>query len=54
MPKSITWHNVEEGLIKDARNTVTFENVTVTKEAKSASFFAKPEAAVFVEGKVQE
>ncbi|MGJ8731757.1 MAG: DUF6503 family protein [Cellulophaga sp.] len=54
LPKSITWHNVEEGLIKDARNTVTFENVTVTKEAKSASFFAKPEAAVFVEGKVQE
>lgn len=54
LPKSITWHNVKEGVIKDARNTVTFENIEVSKEAKSSSFFAKPEAAVFVEGKIQE
>ena len=54
LPKSITWHNVENGLIKDARKTVTFENIKVSEEAKPSSFFAKPDAAVFVEGKIQE
>lgn len=54
LPKSISWHKAEEGVIKEVRNTVPFENVMVSKEAKPTSFFAKPEAAIFVEGKVQE
>ncbi|MGB5378971.1 DUF6503 family protein [Muriicola sp.] len=45
LPKSITWHLVEEGKIGKARNTVIFENIALSKEAKDKDVFAKPEAA---------
>ncbi|MBS9461486.1 hypothetical protein KIM67_03625 [Flagellimonas sp. 389] len=51
LPKSITWHSVEEGKILDARSTVAFENVMVDTNSKSEDFYAKPEAAKFVEVK---
>ena len=47
IPNSISWYKVEEGTITELRNTVPFENVIVSKEAKPASFYQKPEAATY-------
>ena len=49
LPKSITWHKVEEGKIKDAAKTVNFENASISTEAKPLEFYSKPENAVIVE-----
>lgn len=51
LPKSITWYNYEGPKIIDARSTVLFENVGLSKEAKLSDFYAKPEQAVRVEPK---
>ncbi|MCL6265366.1 DUF6503 family protein [Flagellimonas myxillae] len=51
LPKSITWYNYEGPKILDARSTVNFENVALSKDAKSGEFYAKPEKAVVVEPK---
>lgn len=48
LPKSITWHVVEGGMIKDARNTVAFENVVLSETSKPDTFYAKPENAKVV------
>ena len=53
LPKSITWHNYEGRTIGEARSTVQFENVRLSREAKSAEFFEKPDMAEIVKGKVQ-
>jgi hypothetical protein len=45
LPKSITWHLVEEGKIGKARNTVIFENIVLSKEAEDKSVFARPAGA---------
>lgn len=51
LPKSITWHNYEGTKILEARSTVNFENVKLSKKAKPEGYFAKPEGAVFVQAK---
>ncbi|WP_420319842.1 DUF6503 family protein [Flagellimonas sp.] len=51
LPKSITWHNYEGKQILDARSTVNFENVTLSKTAKPDGYYAKPDQATFVEAK---
>ena len=51
LPKAITWHAVKDGVIKEAKNTVNFENVSLSETAKSVTFFAKPEGALFVNAK---
>ncbi|MFS4456635.1 DUF6503 family protein [Maribacter sp. 2304DJ31-5] len=48
LPKSISWHNYEGRTIKESRNTVTFENVTLSEKARPDSFYAKPDNAEFV------
>lgn len=53
LPKSITWYKTEDGVLTEPRNTVSFENVVLGKDVQPNTFFNKPEAAVFVEGKVQ-
>ena len=45
LPKEITWYTVEDGLIKEPRSTVSFENVKVSETAKPDNFYAKPENA---------
>lgn len=45
LPKSISWHTVEEGKVGELRNTVTFENILLSKEAVNEAVFAKPEGA---------
>ena len=51
LPTSITWHAVEDGKIKEGKNTVSFENVSLSETAKPDTFFAKPENAVVVDAK---
>ena len=53
LPKSITWHNYEGRTIGEARSTVEFENVSLSKEAKPAEFFDKPAMAEVVQAKTQ-
>ncbi|WP_273566481.1 DUF6503 family protein [Maribacter halichondriae] len=48
LPKSITWYAYEGRTIKEAKNTVSFENVILAKTKKSDTFFAKPENAKVV------
>jgi len=49
LPNSISWHTVEDGQIKEARNQVFFENVSISDEAIPASFFSKPEGGTYWE-----
>lgn len=51
LPKSITWYTYEGKEIKTPKNTVPFENVTVSEVAKPDGFFKKPEKAEIVEDK---
>ncbi|WP_394750035.1 hypothetical protein [Spongiimicrobium salis] len=48
LPNSISWYTYEGRTIKELRNTVTFENVTLSEQARAASYFEKPEKAEFV------
>jgi len=47
LPKSITWHKYEGREIQEARNTVDFENISVSEVKLSDAFYAKPEDAVY-------
>ncbi|SIQ81139.1 DUF6503 family protein [Maribacter ulvicola] len=49
LPKVITWYKVEKGEITAPANTVNFENASLSVEAKSTDFYAKPTEAVIVE-----
>lgn len=51
LPKSITWYNFEGSKILDARSTVEFENVTLSKVSKPSDFYEKPAEAIFVQVK---
>ncbi|SNZ00370.1 DUF6503 family protein [Flagellimonas pacifica] len=51
LPKSITWYNYEGTKILDARNTVQFENISLSKMGMPESFYAKPESAIWIESK---
>ncbi|GMN09367.1 hypothetical protein MTsPCn9_01770 [Croceitalea sp. MTPC9] len=43
LPNSISWYIVEDGKIKEVRNIVVFENVTLSTVAKPTAFYDKPE-----------
>lgn len=51
LPKSLTWYVTEDGEIKEPRNTITFENITLETTPKPASFYAMPEGGKVVEQK---
>ena len=53
LPKAITWHNYEGRTIGEARSTVNFENLNLSKESNPAEFFKMPEMAEVVVGKTQ-
>lgn len=43
LPRSITWHVYEDGMIKELKNTVSFENVELYETGRPYSFYTKPE-----------
>lgn len=45
LPKAITWYNYEGRTLLDARDTLIFENVMLSKEPKTDGFYDKPQAA---------
>lgn len=47
LPKSMTWYNYEGHKIQDARSTASFENISVSEQAKPRGFYDKPEDAVY-------
>ncbi len=51
LPKSMTWHVYEDGSIKEAKNTVTFENIKLSKQAEPDAFYAMQTTAKVVTGK---
>ena len=54
VPNSISWYKVEEGEIKEVRNQVFFENITISDDAKPVSFYSKPDEAVYWEKPASE
>ena len=51
LPKSITWHAYEGRNIKEAKNTVSFDNVRLSTGSEPDSVYKKPEKAILVKGK---
>jgi len=47
LPNSISWYNYEGMDIKDLRNTVTFEGITLSTASQPEGFYKKPEGAEF-------
>ena len=47
LPNTISWYNYEGRDIKDLRNTLPFENITLSTEAKPEGFYAKPDGAEY-------
>ena len=51
LPKSISWYHYEGRQLGELRNTVVFEDITLSNVPKPETFYTKPEAAVyFVKG----
>ncbi len=48
LPKSITWYTYEGKSLISPKNTVLFEDVSLSTAAKPNNFYSKPEQAVFV------
>ncbi|AXG70361.1 hypothetical protein KORDIASMS9_02600 [Kordia sp. SMS9] len=49
LPKVITWHKTdEEGKLLDARNSVSFDNVSLTTKTMENTMYERPEGAVVV------
>lgn len=53
LPKSITWFSYEGRDVKEAKNTVNFENIAISTKANPDSYYAKPELATIITGKIQ-
>ncbi|MEL6916550.1 MAG: DUF6503 family protein [Bacteroidota bacterium] len=53
LPKSITWHAYDDRDIKEAKSTVSFENVVLKETAISEDFFTRPAMAKIVKVKGQ-
>lgn len=51
LPKSLTWYDYEGRTIKEAREPLNFENVTLSESDISVDFFAKPEGAKTIKTK---
>ncbi len=47
LPNSISWYNYEGMNIKDLRNTVAFEKVSIDRESKPTGFYDKPDKAEY-------
>lgn len=53
LPKAITWYEYEGRIIQDSKNTVSFENVILSKESKNSELFDKPADAKVILPKQQ-
>lgn len=51
LPKSITWYTYEGKTPISAKNTVLFEEVSLSEQEKLSGFYDKPEEGVYVSGK---
>ncbi len=51
LPKAITWHAYDGKVIKEAKNTVHFENVTLSETLKPDSYYDMPVDSKIVERK---
>ncbi|MGB7395830.1 MAG: DUF6503 family protein [Pricia sp.] len=49
LPKTLTWYDYEGSTIEDAKDSLPFENVTLSETAKPDDFYAMPENAKEVE-----
>ncbi|PRX54195.1 DUF6503 family protein [Flagellimonas meridianipacifica] len=49
LPNSISWYKYEGRTLLEPANTLTFESVSLSTDAKEADFYEKPEGAEFVE-----
>ncbi|WP_343485827.1 DUF6503 family protein [Allomuricauda sp. d1] len=47
LPQSISWYNYEGRQIKDLRNKVPFEAISLSEEAKPKGFYQKPTAGMY-------
>lgn len=53
LPKALTWHDYEGRTIKEARQPLNFENVTLSETAQPADFFTLPEGAKIMNAKTE-
>lgn len=51
LPKSITWHEYEGRTIKEGREPVNFENVSLSETAQPTGFFFQPKGAKIMNAK---
>lgn len=49
LPKSLTWYNLEDGVLTEPREPTEFINIKLTKEQPDAQRFEKTENAIVVE-----
>ncbi len=49
LPKSIVWYNYENSIPTEARNTVEFEDVKISKTPAEEKLFTMPEGATLIE-----
>ncbi|MGB6153984.1 MAG: DUF6503 family protein [Pricia sp.] len=49
LPKTLTWYINEGTIIKDAKNPLYFENISLSETVKPAGFYDMPEKAAAVE-----
>jgi len=53
LPTSIAWYNVDQGEVKEEKNRVDFNNISVSQEAEAEGFYSKPANAMGAEDKKQ-
>ncbi len=53
LPKSITWHEYEGRTIREAREPLYFENVTLNETTQATDFFTQPEGAKIMNVKME-
>ena len=51
LPTKLNWHKYEDGQVKEVRNSVSFENISLSKKSMPATFYAKPKDAKVYSGK---
>ena len=51
LPKSITWHEYEGRTIKEGREPVNFENVSLSETVQPTGFFSQPDGAKIMNAK---
>ncbi|MGB5270301.1 DUF6503 family protein [Eudoraea sp.] len=49
LPKAMTWYAYEGKVIKEAKNTVQFDNIVLSETSKPETFYAMPEGSKIIE-----